>query len=116
MLISAKAHKALLAESLVRGEKPSAVLEDLVMGGISQKARMVLETIGQEAPPTPSPKRLSDDPANQDRIRELWEVRGTSKAAIAREVGYPRSTVSTWIKENLVQVDSKPLSDDPVTG
>ena len=74
MIISEKVHNALLAEGMVRSEKPGVVLEDLVMNGISPKARTILETIGQDAPsalPTTKAKRLSDDLAAQDRIREL---------------------------------------------
>ena len=104
MLISEKAHKALVAEGMVRGERVGVVLEDLVMGGISPKARTILETIGQDAPLAEEalkPKRLSDDPANQDRIRELWVAGDMNKADIAREVGYPRQTVSLWIRTHL---------------
>ena len=104
MIISDKVHNALLAEGMVRGERPSAVLEDVVMNGISPKARVILETIGQDTPfttTTTKAKRLSDDLETQDRIRELWEVGGLSKADIAREVGYPRQTVSLWIRNHL---------------
>ena len=104
LIVSDRVHNALLAEGMVRGERPGAVLEDLVMSGISPKARTILETIGHSTPPTPSaPKtrHLKDDLETQERIRELWESGDTSKADIARETGYPRSTVGLWIKNNL---------------
>ncbi len=89
---------------MVRGARPGIILEELVMSGISQKARTILETIDQDAPPTmPTTRatRLSDNPATQDRIREPWAVRDLTKADIVREVGYPRQTVSLWIRSNL---------------
>jgi len=108
MEISEKVHNALVAEGMIRGERVGAVLEDLVMSGISPKARKVLETIGPERQEASKPKRLSDDLANQDRIRELWVAGDMNKADIAREVGYPRQTVSLWIRSNLENNDVLP--------
>ena len=45
--ISEETYKALQAEGLVTGESQGDVLARLVEGGISQKAREVLRTIGQ---------------------------------------------------------------------
>lgn len=104
LIVSDRVHNALLAEGMVRGERPGAVLEDLVMSGLSPKARTILETIGHSTPPTtsaPKTKHLKDDLETQERIRELWGTGDTSKADIAREVGYARQTVSAWIKNNL---------------
>jgi len=71
-----------------------------------------LEIIGQEVHPTTKPKRLSDDLANQERIRELYSAGDLTKADIAREVGYPRKTMCAWIKSNLEDEGEEPGGGD----
>jgi len=103
--VSEETYKALQAEGLVCGESPAAVLERLVSGGISQKAREVLSAIGEpsakaEKPDVTKPK-LTDNPQALQAIRDLWQSGVRSRAAIGREVGYAKSTVAENIRRML---------------
>jgi len=103
--ISEETHKALQAEGLVCGESPAAVLERLVSGGISQKAREVLSAIGEPSAKAEKPKvtkpKLTDNPQALQAIRDLWQSGVRSRAAIGREVGYAKSTVAENIRRML---------------
>jgi len=103
--ISESVYRSLQAEGLVTGESPGAVLARLVGGGISPKAREVLNTIGEPSTKADKPKgskvRLTDNPEALQSIRDLWQSGVRSRAAIGREVGYPKSTVAENIKRML---------------
>ena len=103
--VSEETYKALQAEGLVCGESPAAVLERLVSGGISPKARGILTTIGQPVAKAEKPKvtkpKLTDNPQALQAIRDLWRSGVRSRAAIGREVGYPKSTVAERIRAML---------------
>ncbi len=64
--ISEETYKALQAEGLVRGKSPGGVLEELVVEGISPKAREVLTTIGQT---TATAKREKGDLSTKQQDR-----------------------------------------------
>ena len=103
--VSEETHKALQAEGLVCGESPAAVLERLVSGGISQKAREVLSAIGEPSAKAEKPKvtkpKLTDNPQALQAIRDLWRSGERNQAAIARTVDYPRATVNENIRRML---------------
>lgn len=103
--VSEETYKALQAEGLVCGESPAAVLERLVSGGISPTARGILTTIGQPVAKAEKPKvtkpKLTDNPQALQAIRDLWRSGVRSRAAIGREVGYPKSTVAERIRAML---------------
>lgn len=103
--VSEETYKALQAEGLVCGESPAAVLERLVCGGISPTARGILTTIGQPVAKAEKPKvtkpKLTDNPQALQAIRDLWRSGVRSRAAIGREVGYPKSTVAERIRAML---------------
>ena len=103
--ISEDCYKALQAEGLVSGESPAAVLERLVIGGISQKAREVLSAIGEPSAKAEKPKvtkpKLTDNPQALQAIRDLWRSGERNQAAIARTVDYPRATVNENIRRML---------------
>lgn len=122
--ISEDCYRALQAEGLVTGESPGAVLERLVGGGISPKAREVLTTIGE---PSATDKgkigdlaprraaRLVDDPGALQSIRDLWQSGETNRAEIARIIGYPKATVAENIKKMLEAGDLEEEKADEAT-
>ena len=77
-------------------------------GELEQKYRLMIKAEDQiDADAVPLyEKAIKSIPKdfNQERIRELWEAGDLNKADIAREVGYPRQTVSACIKGNLENV------------
>jgi negative regulator of replication initiation len=108
--ISEEVYRALQAEGLVTGESPGAILDRLVSGGISTKARGILTTIGQPSATERgknaiSPKRarssLAKDPEALQTIRDMWQSGEKSRAAIARKIGYPASTTAERIRAML---------------
>lgn len=103
--ISEETYKALQVEGLVCGESPGAVLERLVSGGISPMAKEILTTIGEGTAkaekPDVSKARLTDNPQALQAIRDLWQSGVRSRAAIARKIDYPKSTVAENIKRML---------------
>lgn len=105
LTISEETYRALQAEGLVSGENPGAVLERVVSGGISQKAREILTTIGETTAKAEKPKsdkaRLTDNPQALQAIRDLWRSGERNQAAIARTVDYPRATVNENIRRML---------------
>jgi len=112
LTISEETYKALQAEGLVTGESPGDVLARVVSDGISQKAREILRTITTVSDPTAkvdkptvTKARLTDSPQALQSIKDLWQSGVRSRAAIGREVGYPKSTVAENIKRMLASGD-----------
>lgn len=104
--VSEETYKALQAEGLVCGESPAAVLERLVSGGISQKAREVLSAIGEPSAKAEKPKvtkpdlpkaRLFDNPAALEEVVRLAAA-GHSLRAISEKTGYARATIAENLK------------------
>jgi len=112
LTISEETYKALQAESLVRGKNPGVVLEELVMGGISPQAGEILITIGEPTAKADKPKsnkaRLTDNRQALQTIRDLWRSGERNRAAIARQIEYPKATVAENIKKML---DSGEISE-----
>lgn len=122
--ISEEIYRSLQVEGLVTGESPGEVLERLVGGGISLKAREILNTIG-ETSATEKRKignleerprgRLVDDPVALQSIRDLWQSGETNRAEIARIIGYPKAIVAENIKKMLEAGDLEEEKADEAT-
>ena len=73
--------------------------------------------IGQPTATAKKPKvskaRLTDNPQALQAIRDLWRSGERSRAAIARQVGYPKSTVAENIKK---MIDAGELEGEKADG
>jgi DNA-binding XRE family transcriptional regulator len=142
VVLSQKAYQALKAEAMIRNKSTNAVLDDLIIGNISQKAKEVLKTIGsieqEEAetkgihehvdvktikPSSQITKRpeshkstkpqLAKDEVAVNKIKQLWTDSELSISAIAKEIGAARSTVGSLIDR---LIERGELSPRPESG
>ena len=116
LTISEETYKALQAEGLVTGESPGAVLERLVSGGISQKAREVLNAIGETTAKAIKPKsgkgQLARNTEALEEIKRLWSEGERDRKVISTKIGYPYSTTGDHIRKMLESGELQEVEDE----
>ena len=127
--ISEETYKALQAEGLVTGESQGDVLARLVEGGISQKAREVLRTIGQPSATvkgkkgnlaTKQPARrgalLDNDSRKQQLIDMVRAGDITLEEMGSRLGGYDKGPGIKGVRESRTPLDVGKKSRDEAAG
>lgn len=110
--LSPEIQRGLRAEAALLGISERALLEKLVLAGLSQEAKEFVGLAEKSEPPNPKKRYIEDDPNAIKIIKELYGTKRNGKKLsyddIAKEAKWPKSTVAERIKKMIAAGELTP--------